>query len=215
MIGNDIVDLHYAAQYHNWRRPGYLNKVFTGEERARIENSTTPDLLVWTLWSVKESAYKLGAQRGAERKYAPKQLVTEYLRRQADGAVVYSVCYEGNRCRVLVEQNAEYVHSVALPWKTNREDLRIGLVDLPFDDLDQQRSNLRQALYHDYVVRTGTASGNFSVQKGAQAVPSLFYNSQRLNLPLSLSHHGRFGAFAYLLDTNTLAMINNNTAYVI
>jgi phosphopantetheinyl transferase (holo-ACP synthase) len=59
MIGNDIVDLDLAQKESNWRRKGFLNKIFTLQEQALILNDSNPECMVWNLWSRKESAYKI------------------------------------------------------------------------------------------------------------------------------------------------------------
>ena len=38
MIGNDVVDLATAKNENNWRRKGYLEKLFTEEEIAIIKS---------------------------------------------------------------------------------------------------------------------------------------------------------------------------------
>ena len=58
MIGNDVVDLELAARQSNWRRKGFLNKVFSSTEQELIHASANPDKMVWLLWSMKEAAYK-------------------------------------------------------------------------------------------------------------------------------------------------------------
>lgn len=58
MIGNDVVDLILARKESNWKRKGYLNKLFTTSEQELISNSTNPEEMVWMLWSIKESVYK-------------------------------------------------------------------------------------------------------------------------------------------------------------
>ena len=63
MIGNDIVDLELAAVQSNWRRKGFLEKVFTASEREIISSGEDPDLTVWLLWSMKEAAYKAHQRR--------------------------------------------------------------------------------------------------------------------------------------------------------
>lgn len=201
MIGNDIVDLHYAAQHHDWRRPGYLEKVFTGEERVRIENSATPDHLLWTLWSVKESAYKFSVQQGAARKYAPKQLVTEYLTTLDDGHAIYSVSHQRVSCYVIVEQDASCIHSVALPYRSVWESVQIGKVELSTDDVAGQRSRLREALYSNYIERTSTVAADYRIRKSPAGVPYLFAGKERVGISLSFSHHGHLGAFAYSLGS--------------
>ncbi len=202
MIGNDIVDLHHAVQHHNWRRPGYVEKVFTIAERDQIAQSQTPDRLVWTLWSVKESAYKLSMQAGAVRKYAPKQIEAQLVTVEDDGVASYSAHYEGQKCRVLVEQTASYVHSVALPWMMSGNKIRTRQMQLSSNELTEQRSYLRQALYRDYATQSETRWEEYSLQKNTEGVPILIYGGEQLQLPLSFSHHGRFGTFAYLVPWN-------------
>lgn len=59
MIGNDIVDLDLAQKKSNWRRKGFLNKIFTLQEQSLIHNDSNPERMVWNLWSRKESGYKI------------------------------------------------------------------------------------------------------------------------------------------------------------
>jgi phosphopantetheinyl transferase (holo-ACP synthase) len=58
MIGNDVVDLVLAKKESNWKRKGFLNKLFTTFEQELIFNTTNQDEMVWMLWSIKESSYK-------------------------------------------------------------------------------------------------------------------------------------------------------------
>ena len=58
MIGNDVVDLEMAAKQSNWRRKGFLEKVFLSHEKEIITVSLEPEFTVWLLWSMKEAAYK-------------------------------------------------------------------------------------------------------------------------------------------------------------
>jgi hypothetical protein len=39
VIGNDIVDLALARKESNWKRPGYLNKIFTTKEQLLISSA--------------------------------------------------------------------------------------------------------------------------------------------------------------------------------
>ncbi|MCW2120701.1 4'-phosphopantetheinyl transferase superfamily protein [Flavobacterium sp. 7A] len=58
MIGNDVVDLILAKTESNWKRKGYLDKLFTTLEQNWIHTAPDPDEMVWILWSIKESVYK-------------------------------------------------------------------------------------------------------------------------------------------------------------
>ena len=59
MIGNDVVDLNLAKTQSNWERKGFLGKIFTKKEQEFIFNTKSSFEMVWLLWSMKESAYKI------------------------------------------------------------------------------------------------------------------------------------------------------------
>jgi phosphopantetheinyl transferase (holo-ACP synthase) len=71
MIGNDIVDLKLAAKESNWRRKGYLDKIFSKREQVIILSSENPEVMVWNLWSRKEAAYKIYNRLTGIRKLNP------------------------------------------------------------------------------------------------------------------------------------------------
>ena len=74
MIGNDIVDLALAQKESNWKRKGFLDKIFTQNEQLLILNAENPTTMVWNLWSRKEAAYKIYNRQTGIRGYFPLQL---------------------------------------------------------------------------------------------------------------------------------------------
>lgn len=75
MIGNDIVDLHQADAESNWRRKGYLQKVFSTEEQQLIHSASNPCQMVWLLWSMKEAVYKIHSRKKNWEAFAPVKLI--------------------------------------------------------------------------------------------------------------------------------------------
>ncbi|HVI44007.1 MAG TPA: 4'-phosphopantetheinyl transferase superfamily protein [Chitinophaga sp.] len=73
ITGNDIIDLQLAAAENNWRRRGYLDKIYTPAEQELIASATAPDIMVWLLWSCKEAVYKIVNRSSGARSYAPQQ----------------------------------------------------------------------------------------------------------------------------------------------
>ena len=67
MIGNDIVDLKQAAKDSSWKRPRFLDKIFTPREQQLIWSAKDQDQMVWLLWSMKEAAYKVNVQQFGKR----------------------------------------------------------------------------------------------------------------------------------------------------
>lgn len=74
MIGNDIVDLALAKKESNWKRKGFLDKIYTKKEQLLILNAENPENMVWNLWSRKEAAYKIYNRKTQIREYIPLQL---------------------------------------------------------------------------------------------------------------------------------------------
>lgn len=74
MIGNDIVDLHLAKKESNWKRKGFLDKIFTKNEQKQILASENPEITVWNLWSRKEAAYKIYNRSTRIRAFNPTKL---------------------------------------------------------------------------------------------------------------------------------------------
>jgi phosphopantetheinyl transferase (holo-ACP synthase) len=112
MIGNDIVDLAQAKHDSNWRRPGYLNKLFTVKEQFLISSDIQPDSMLWLLWTMKESAYKIESRKTKCREFAPVKLLCNNLiihNNRATGNVTYnSQLYFTSS---IIETN--YIHTVA------------------------------------------------------------------------------------------------------
>lgn len=72
MIGNDVVDLALAKVESDWRRKGFLEKLFSDNEIQLIVTSENPELSVWNLWSRKEAAYKIFNRKTGNRRFNPK-----------------------------------------------------------------------------------------------------------------------------------------------
>jgi phosphopantetheinyl transferase (holo-ACP synthase) len=74
MIGNDVIDLALAQKESNWRRKGYLDKIFTSNEQKFIFSSENQTIMVWTLWSRKEAVYKIIRQQNGVRGFYPLKI---------------------------------------------------------------------------------------------------------------------------------------------
>jgi phosphopantetheinyl transferase (holo-ACP synthase) len=155
MIGNDIVDLETAQQESNWKRKGFLDKIFTSEEQLLILNSDSPEIMVWNLWSRKEAAYKIYNRDTKINGYFPTKLVCFYECANFGTVSINS--------RLYYTQSAitkEYINTVAVSQK---EDLN----------------------------RIITLSDNTKILK-SQGIPYIIDPITKAEIPISISHHGRF-----------------------
>jgi len=94
VIGNDIVDLALARKESNWKRKGFLDKLFTVREQLLISKSDDPEVSVWNLWSRKEAAYKIYNRQTQLRAFIPLQL--ECFDIETKSNILYGkvICYD-------------------------------------------------------------------------------------------------------------------------
>lgn len=74
MIGNDVIDILQSRKESNWKRKGFIEKIYTQEEQLLISKAADPEIMVWMLWSMKEAAYKVYHRETKIREYNPKKL---------------------------------------------------------------------------------------------------------------------------------------------
>ncbi|MEJ5963180.1 4'-phosphopantetheinyl transferase superfamily protein [Pedobacter immunditicola] len=132
LIGNDIVDLLVAAQESNWKRKGFLKKIFTAEEQLLIMSSQQPEATLWLLWSMKEAAYKIYSREKGIRCFAPTSLCCQL-------APLLSNNDEGERTytgKVLIGDdiyltqstgNVQLIHTICATNETDITQIKINI----------------------------------------------------------------------------------------
>ncbi|TCK67895.1 phosphopantetheine--protein transferase-like protein [Winogradskyella wandonensis] len=186
MVGNDIVDIAQAQKDSNWQRPRFLDKLFTEKEQEFIKNSGDKTITVWQLWSMKEAAYKLYVQKHPSRFYAPKQFEC------VAHASIWKVNYKEFSCYLSIKKTTDYIVSEArlIPHKMTSE-----LVVFKDENLKSQRQVLRDKLSERISKSDNIWTNTIEFQKSEFGIPTVKFDSKIMNL--SLTHHGRFGAFAF------------------
>ncbi len=135
MIGNDVVDLALALKESNWKRKGYLDKIFTINEQLLIIKSDNPENMVWNLWSRKEAAYKIFNRNIGIRIYNPIQFECFDTDKSIGKVMNNDVLYYTK-----TEINLDYIHTVSVLNSTdfksikflNRTNEMIKIEGIPF-----------------------------------------------------------------------------------
>ena len=187
MIGNDIVDIEEARQKSNWQRPRFLEKLFTLKEQQLIYNSDNSFLMVWRLWSMKEAAYKLYTQLQPSRFYNPKKFECEI--NYSDG----KVRYRDFLCYVKTKITSQYILSEShlVATKLHSECIKIW-----HSSPKTQSENIRAILLSKVSEKCNILQQDMRIVKSEFGVPSVYNKSKKLNIGVSISHHGNYGAYA-------------------
>ena len=208
MIGNDVVDLRDPETLPGARHPRFDARVFAAAERSALERSGARDRLRWILWAAKESAFKVARRRDPDTAFAPVRFVVDL-----DASLCGRVRHADREYPVRVAVTGDCVHAVAMeppvagaehagvavcaaegdvgvspPGRAARDLAAEGIAPI----LGVERADLRFArrgrvpeLQLDPALRRGwdpARRGPVEARLGRLAV--------------SLSHHGRFVAYA-------------------
>jgi len=134
MIGNDVVDLDLAKVQSNWRRKGYLDKIFSPAEQTLIATASCADEMVWILWSMKEAAYKIDNRITSIRNFAPASLVCSLAlsNNEMNGSVSIQDRVYFTKTSVL----PNYVHTIAAPVFDQLSKISIKIYSQPNHPID-------------------------------------------------------------------------------
>ncbi|MFD2288962.1 4'-phosphopantetheinyl transferase superfamily protein [Pedobacter petrophilus] len=134
MIGNDLVDLDLAKMQSNWRRKGYLDKIFTPAEQELINTSNGADETVWILWSMKEAVYKIHNRITGVRNFAPTSLACCLT--QSNDKITGLVCIGDQIYFTETTTSASYVHTIAAPLFNQLSNIVIEIYAEPNHPID-------------------------------------------------------------------------------
>lgn len=187
MIGNDVVDLRLARHQSNWRRKGFLEKVFTAYEQQVIGSAADKNQVVWLMWSMKEAAYKAHQRRfGLPRKLNWSSFEC-HLRNVPDrwgrGVVSIDRSHYYSSSRV----TPELIHTYVVGSEDLRVRSRLFIAET---------QGIGEKLLAEITVLHELEKKDISLGKDEQGIPYINLRDTRYPLAFSLSGHGRFAAFS-------------------
>ena len=188
MVGNDIIDIGETKRSTDWERPGFLQKIFTQKEQEIIYASADPFTTVWQLWSMKESAYKIVIQTGAERSFNPSRFECD-LESLENGLVRM----HDRTFKTTTKIDSNYVFTTASFGNSEFENRVFKIIEKgsEYQSAFMQEKVLKAFLKHNALKRS-----ELKIQKTKTGVPKLFYKNKVLNRSFSIAHHGKYGAYS-------------------
>jgi hypothetical protein len=191
-LGNDVVDLADPEARLDGLHPRFAARVFTPAERKALEASGDRHVLHWALWAAKESAYKALVRVEPRTVFAPRAFEVDLLAPPpGDGVAAGRVRHGGRSFALEVSRRGDVLHAMAWDdadncpgggpmWQVAIADGETGAV----------------------VRRLAVRAIGFILQPGYEPIrivgrpPVVVGATGALDLVVSLSHHGRFVAFA-------------------
>ena len=195
MIGNDIVDLHFADHppYEHVRHP---ERVCTAEELRYIREAENPSLTLAALWASKEATYKLFS-RETGFPFIAKQFVVRLKSPTRLASTETAIAsYRGIPTRVELSVNGQWIHATSISQSAQIVRWKVREIDAasPGSLQPRQESEAVRSLALDLTSRYCQED----VLQGFQGrIPVLTNEAgNHLGIEISFSHHGRFAAVA-------------------
>ena len=178
MIGNDLIDLRLALAGTKSDNSRFLKKVFTKSEINFIRNSDNPEICIWKLWSMKETAYKVN-----QREFSLKRKLNPVFYECCEISENYGVVVAGNNCyNVQTEIKADYIHS----YSANQT-----ILQYIYHTVDFRKDQLTSVISERFQIK----KEDIQLEKNLSGVPSIRLKNAGKKFPFSMSHHGDFTAF--------------------
>ena len=202
-VGNDIVDLKDPENIGKSRDDRFLGRVFTAGERELIASVPSPDTLLWSLWAAKEAAYKAVSRADPAVCSIPHRyrvvLDAEDATRKI-GRRTGKVITPRGELILEVSASADWVHALAAGAEEalNRLCRRVQRLEGGKGAVNPS-AFVRGALLREIARRLDCPVGDLSVVKNPDGLgaPRVFFRGELLAAEVSLSHDGRFAAFAF------------------
>ncbi|NJN26141.1 MAG: 4-phosphopantetheinyl transferase family protein [Cyclobacteriaceae bacterium] len=194
MIGNDIVDMKLALKEKPWENSRYLNKVFTHHEQSLIAGTNNKGQMLWRLWSMKESAYKIYLRKTGIPVFSPISIQCQPTCPIYGFVEISGACY-----RSKTQVTNEYIYTTALSMLVNqRASVSITLSSSSYSMQHRESYGLAKSLFgHIY----SCDSEDLKIVKNPLGVPEFVHCGVRQSTCLSITHHGRFAGVA-IADEN-------------
>jgi phosphopantetheine--protein transferase-like protein len=191
MIGNDIVDLNQAHKDSNWKRPRFLEKVFTQKEQALIFSSENQHQTIWLLWSMKEAAYKIYVRQFKERFFNPKRLECALESKTKGRVVIEGVVY-----KTTSQYDKNYMHTIAFVLKGKEVKSKCFKIENTSNKTQSMLS--KEVVLEAYSKNQNAHKNSVTIKKDTLGIPHFFQNNKKQKESLSISHHGHYCAYAIL-----------------
>ena len=198
MVGNDVIDLG-DPETRAGRLPRALRRARVRRRRARParRERALRVRLRWILWAAKEAAYKVAKKRDAAHLLLAAR--ASWCDRRATRRA--TVQHGGERYGVVLEVGRSHVHAVATAdgERGERDDRVVARVErLARGSAVCPGSAARALAIATVAPLLGVAANDLAVESAGR-VPRLAGAPGGFAVDLSLSHHGRFVAFACTL----------------
>jgi phosphopantetheinyl transferase (holo-ACP synthase) len=195
------VDLRDAANKDKSRDSRFLKKILTDAEIDDVKHAENSDQLLWSLWACKETAYKVIKKISPETVFVPRRWPTVFKKitsEYAEGEV--GIWGEGG-VFVRLFSRSDHVHCVGSDDQSILDQLIWNTHPLPVKEKIPPSLFVRRCIGQNLAEYFRRDFDAVEIRrerwKNELKPPGVYLDGQKTNIDVSLSHDGRFVAYAF------------------
>jgi len=207
MLGNDVVDLRDRDADYATYRAGFDARVFGEPERSAIQAGPDSSRIRWRLWSAKEAAYKAARRIDSSTSFSPICFAVD-LGDASDPTA--TVRHGAAHFAVRFHDGRDFIHAVALslqPVAPSIDRVTTLAIDGVFDAMlighariasatpDRQSVLARAHAAEALAARWEVDPAAIGFERVGR-IPEILLAGRPTGVPVSLSHHGDYVAWA-------------------
>jgi phosphopantetheinyl transferase (holo-ACP synthase) len=201
-----VVDLREPANAGKSRNSRFLKKILTNVEIEFVQNAKDPDATLWSYWACKETAYKVIKKSCLDAAFLPRQWTVIFNKIESTYSNGEVIIPGKDRVYIHLFSNLQYVHCIGADVFTALDEL-IWSVDVLPEEKDEKnidpsffsRNCLGQNLAQYFSLNFHNIKIKRARENGELQPPRVYVSGRKTNIDISLSHDGRFIAYAYHL----------------
>lgn len=205
-VGNDIVDLFTKGTAGRAKDNRFVDRILTDDEKKVLFcRQESPDSLLWALWAAKETAFKAVNKSFPDISSAPRRYAVTLQAQSLKSKIAGCVNTPAGAVAVSIFIRDTHIHCIGTTG--NPDDLDNVVFGTKRMDAESEELLYRQQsvqvrkLAKEKIARcfnmdTGNIDIRRSRQKKQPGPPVIRFNDRESFMDISLSHHGRYVAFA-------------------
>lgn len=187
MVGNDIVDHESARKLSRWESARFKNKIFTPYELQFLNNDKNDFEMIWRLWSMKESTYKVYVQQTGLTFRNPHHIIVNFIGGKHGVVTIGNFKYHTSTI-----SNTDYTHTVA--FDNEKDQFQTHIFQIPAVELTQYS---HQKLLQNFAKANHCNVNELQLKKNKVGVPFIYQKGIQLYNSVSISHHHNYGAVSF------------------
>ncbi|MDI6776096.1 MAG: 4'-phosphopantetheinyl transferase superfamily protein [Syntrophales bacterium] len=202
----------------------FVNRVFIPDEQRQIFDSSHPDIVLWALWAGKETAYKIIRKSISGAPFIPllyKVSCPENCKRAGrfpleNDHIPGITDTPWGKVTIRIFITCDYIHCIGTMDLSGGIDSVVWKVDLlppvaeAIAEYEDESAFLRETIRRHLSVFLNRTPEEIEIRRseGALGPPFVYLKDKPAGIDISLSHDGKFTAYAFIISGDKLFSIS-------